>query len=272
MTEGQEKSRKDDSRPTAIRPLPLAIPQKHSIVTVNTERELLAMARPLQKRIAEDPAFSVMLLSNPVLALEKYGIKLTQSMRTHVLHALRHPKALRERRAALEKSLEKKLGEEARPNDPKWLAATVFRKRGIAPRAVEGAAPAYRTEDPGGFVAALKANRRPATNRYPQERRIKVTSRLGVAPPSPAVRRLDLDAPLPELPPAQKPPAELTLEQAWFYKDDPIVRDLVELGQIERRAFPFRTPGEFREIESGKSVDGFRAFVRAVRIDPGKRR
>lgn len=229
------------------------------------------MAKPLQKRIAADPEFSVMLLSNPVLALEKYGIKLTPRLRTHVLHALRHPKALRERRAALEKSLEKRLGKPAKPNDPKWMADYVFKTRKLAPKLTDCAAPAYRIEDPGGLIAALKADRRPATDRYPEARRITVTSRLGVAPPAPTVRRLDMDAPLPELSPGKTPPAELPLEQAWFYKDDPVVRDLVELGQIERRAFPFRTPGEFRAIQSGKSVDGFRAFVQAVRVNPGKR-
>jgi hypothetical protein len=230
------------------------------------------MAKPLAKRIAEDPQFSVMLLSNPVLALEKYGIKLTPRLRNHVLHALRHPKALRERRAELERTLAERIGKPARPNDPEWLAHQLFEVMRLAPKCTDGAAPAYRIEDPGGLIARLRADRRPATHRYPEARRIAVTARLGVAPPSPAVRRLDLDAPLPELAPAECAPSELPLEEAWFYKDDPVVRDLVELGQIERRAFPFRTPGEFRAIEKGRKVDGFRAFIRAVRVDPRKRK
>lgn len=229
------------------------------------------MARPLAKRLAADPEFSVMLLANPVLALEKYGIKLTDRLRSHVLQALRHPKALRDRRAALEHELEHKLGERPKPNDPKWLANRVFVERKLSPRQTEAASPAYREEDPGGIVASLKAARLPGTNRYPEVRRIQVTARLGVAPSPPTIRRLDLDAPLPDLPPASAVPVSLTLEQAWFYKDDPVVRDLVELGTIERRGFRFRTPADFRAIAKGEKVDGFRAFVRAVRVDAGKR-
>ena len=250
--------------------LPLEKPQEHSTITVNTERELLAMARQLGKRLAADPQFSVMLLSNPVLALEKYGIKLTDRMRSHVLQALRHPKALRERRAELEHRLEKVLGEDPRPCDPKRLAHYLFGLRKLAPRQTEGLSPAYREEDPGGIVASLRQSRRAATHRYPGVRRIPVQTRLGVAPSPPAIRRLELAAKRPEQKPAERAPAELSLEQAWFYKDDPVARDIVELGTIERRAFRFRTPGDFRAIAKGDKVDGFRAFVTAVRVDPGK--
>lgn len=247
------------------------MPQRHAEITVNTERELLAMAKPLAKRIAADPAFSVMLLSNPVLALQRYGIRLTPRLRSHVLRALRFSRPLAARHDALLASLTEALGEAPRPGDPAWLAALAFERRGLEPRNIKGLTPCYRSEDPGGVLARLDASRPAATARYPQHRHIPVATRLGVAAPSPSVRRLDLDARLPPLERARKAPATLSLEEAWFYKDDALVRDAVELGQIERRAFPFRTPAEFRAIERGERVDAFRAFIRAVRVKPAPR-
>jgi len=256
---------------SSIRVDPLRVPQRHAEITVNTERELLAMARPLAKRIAADPAFSAMLLSNPVLALQRYGIKLTPRLRSHVLRALRFSPSLAVRRDALAASLREALGEAPRPGDAAWLATLVFQRRGVAPRRTMGLTPVYRDEDPGGMLARLRAGRPQPTSRYPGRRHITVATRLGAAPAAPSVRRLDLEAPLPRLEPAKKAPAALSLEEAWFYKDDPVVRDAIELGQIERRAFPFRTPAEFRAIQRGEKVDAFRAFVRAVRVKPAPR-
>lgn len=246
-------------------------PLKNGAITVNTERQLLAMARPLAKRLAEDPRFSVMLLANPVLALAAYGIQLSPRMRDHVMQALRYPCALRERRAALEKALTKQLGEKPKPNDPKWLAKLVFGTRGLAPRDLSGRAPVYRTTKIDAAIARAQKGRPEAIRRYPGTRRIQVTARLGVAPPDPAVHRLDLDAPVPKLEAARRAPTVLTIEEAWFYKDDPVVRDAVELGQIERRGFAFRTPAQFRKIQKGEIVDGFRAFVTRISVDPGKK-
>lgn len=264
VLEGQAKVR--------WKPVPLASPREHEEVVVETERELLAMARPLAKRIKEDPQFSAMLLANPVLALKEYGIKLSPELQDHVLQALRHPKALRDRRAALEASLEETLGEKPRPNDGAWLAKLAFGTRKLQPRDTKGKSPALKTYDPDGFIERRKKARLPNTNRYPGERRIPVTTSIGLTPVMPSVRRLDLDAPLPELAYTDKAPDKLGLEEAWFYKDDPVVRDALELGIIEKRAFPFRIPDDFRKIQSAEKVDAFRAFVREVRIDPGKKR
>ncbi len=212
-----------------------------------------------------------MLLANPVLALAEYGIKLSPRMKNHVLQALRHPKALRERRTALEKTLTKELGDKPKPNDPKWLAKLVFETRGLKPRDTNGRTPVYRTAEIDAAIAIAQKGRPAATNRYPGVRRIKVTTSMGVAPPDPAVRRLDFEAPLPESKSVKTAPTELTIEGAWFYKDDPVVRHAVELGQIERRGFPFRTPAQFRKIQAGDIVDGFRAFVTRISLDPGRK-
>lgn len=246
-------------------------PRTNDEVIVDNERQLLAMARPLAQRLKADPEFSVMLLANPVLALAEYGIKLSPRLKDHVLQALRHPPALRARRTTLEDALTKELGDDPRPNDPAWLAKLVFETRGLPPRDIGDHRPAYRMGEIDAAIAIAQRGRPAATNRYPGVRRIKVTASLGVAAPDPTVRRLDLDAALPELKPLKTAPKQLTIEEAWFYKDDPVVRHAVELGQIERRGFPFRTPAQFRKIQAGETVDGFRAFVTRIAIDPGKK-
>lgn len=245
---------------------PLVRPRQNDDITITTHRELVVMAKTLAKRLGDDPDFSVMLLANPVLALREYGVKLTPELEHHVLTTLRHPPKLRTRREELEASLEKALGEVPKPTDPAWLARLVFEKREIEPREISGQEPVYKPALNAGTIANIRGRLPAATSRYPGIRRIKVVHRMGVAPSRPTLRRIDLDAPLPDLRPAKKPPSELTIEQGWFYKDDAIVRDAVELGIIIRRGFPFKTPAEFRELAEGKKADAFRTFVRAVGI------
>jgi hypothetical protein len=244
----------------------LPIPAGFETITVESHRELLAMARKLAPRIEQNPEFSVMLLSNPVLALQYYGIELSKDMQRHVLETLRHPPKLRERRKALEASLAEELGEQARPNDEQWMAKLVFERRQLTPLATDGATPAYRSALDPRTIERLQRLRPKAAKRYQGVRRGKVQASVGVAPWQPGVRLLDLAAEPPELPAANAPPQRLTLEQAWFYKRDPVIRDAVELGQIERRAFPFRTPAQFRDLVAGKQLDAFGKYVRSVRI------
>lgn len=235
-------------------------------IKVRNEKELLAVSRELAKRLTEEPEFSIMLFANPVLALRAYGFELSKMLEHHVLTSLRHPPILRNRRAELEASLEKKLGSPPNPTNPKWLAELVHVQRKLKPCAVEVLKPAYKPHLSAGRVAAIRARHPAATNRYPEARRIKVRHRMGVAPAKDTIRRLDLDAELSELPSASAKAKSLTLEEAWFYKDDPVVRDAVELGIIIKRGFPFATPAEFRKIAKGESVDGFRAFIDTVGV------
>ena len=257
-------------KPAAGRRLsPLTTPGKSKLVKVGSHRDLLAMARKLASRLSDDPEFSVMLLINPVLALKQYGIELSPEMQRHVLRTLRHPPKLRLRRESLEAALNEALGEEPKPNDPAWMARLVFVLRKLPPLDLTDAAPTFRPPYNARMIERLQKQRPAATRRYPGKRRIGVQTSVGVAAWTPAVRRLDLDAPAPELPLAQRQPKTLELEQAWYYKDrDPVVRDAVELGEIERRGFPFYSPAGFRDVAAGKRVDAFRAFVKSVRL-PG---
>jgi hypothetical protein len=245
---------------------PLALPAQHDVVKVDTHRQLLLMARTLSARLKSDPEFSVMLLANPVLALKKYGIDLSTEMQRHVLHTLRHPKKLRDRRAELEKALEAELGEAAKPNDSKWLAKLVFVTRDLSPRKIGSAVPTYKPAFNAQMIERQQRLRRPATNRYKGVRRSNVQASVAVSTATSSIRSMDLNAAVPKLPAASRTPKTLSLEEAWFYKDDPIVHNALELGQIERRAFPFKTPAEFRDLVAGKKVDAFRAFVTSVRV------
>lgn len=251
---------------------PLRRPRDRDEIELKTHRDLVAASREIADRVKVDPDFSVMFLANPILALEVYGIRLGKELRHHVLHTLRHPPKLAARRAELEASLEESLGAKPRPADPEWMAALVFEMREIAPRQVGERKPAYRPALNADAVARLKASRPSGGEKYAQPRRLPVRFTLRVAEGNETIRRLDLDAPLPELARAAKAPKALTVEAAWFYKDDPIVRNAVELGQIMRRGFPFRTPAEFRKIAAGETVDAFRKFVTGIRLREIERR
>lgn len=263
------KEQDGDTGPAAPRfsPTPLKRPQDHETIRITSHRELAVKSGEVAARVSADPEFSVMFLSNPVLALEAYGIKLSKEMQHHVLTSLRHPEALANRREELESKLQESLGEPAKPTDPKWMANLVFEVRAIAPRQIGKREPAYKEPINADSIKRLQGKRPKGGPRYSADRRLPVRFSLKLARPKSAIRRMDLDAELPTLKPRARPPARLTLEEAWFYKDDPVVRDAVELGQIMRRGFPFRTPAEFRKIEAGELVDGFRRFVRSVEVE-----
>jgi hypothetical protein len=119
----------------------------------------------------------------------------------------------------------------------------------------------------------LYALRPKPTKRYQDRpRSVHRRARVSTVLWSQAMRRLDLDAPAPRLPFAREAPVEVTLEDLWFYKDlAPIVRDVVEYGVIQRRAFPFHTPDSFRKIESGEKPNAFRNWIREVRFKKEQR-
>ncbi|MEG3158889.1 hypothetical protein U1763_00070 [Sphingomonas sp. LB2R24] len=250
--------------------LPLPIPRDSKTVKVDNERQLLAMARTLKQRVEQDPEFSILLIANPVLALKAYGIELSPQMQDHVLRSLRHPKLLRERRALLESRIYKNLGEAPCPDDPVWFARLVFETCRLKPKDLRGLEPAYEAQPFDKAIKALQDARPAPTSRYPGVRRLGGSQMLSVGPPRPATRRLDIAASVPDAPILKTAPKTLTLEEAWFYKDDPAVADVVELGIIMRRALPLRTAEQFRKLQSGEATDVFRAFVRMVHVKDSK--
>jgi hypothetical protein len=234
---------------------------------VKDHRGMAVAFRKIAERMAADPEFSVMFAVNPVLTLERYGIHLTPDMQDHVLRAFRHPPRLKTRRQELEAKLTEALGAPPRVDDPAWLAGVLFEQLAICPLETEGAQPIYRPPLNAEVLERLKPVRPKGAPRYPGPRRIKVKSSIGMKPWKEAVRRLDLAAAAPSLPAAGQRPKTATLEEAWFYKDaHPLARDLVELGQIQRMAFPVRTPDAFRQIAEGKQPNAFRSWIKQIRF------
>src|SRR5690606_34021655 len=127
-------------------------------------------------------------------ALKQYGIELNAEMRSHVLATLRHPPKLRARREELEESLRKALAEAAKPNDAAWMAKLVFELRKLKPRDTKDAMPAYKSPLNAAMIERLQGLRPRATNRYKSVRRSNVQAAVGVAPWSPSIRLLDIEA------------------------------------------------------------------------------
>lgn len=233
-------------------------------IKVTTHKELASSARVVAGRISETSEFSVMFLANPVLALKEYGVELSPEMRTHVLTSLRHPTAMGQRRQELEENLNKQLGKPPKPNDSEWLAQFVFETRGLPAKAIDKLEPAFRDSFSNKTRERLEAKRPKQRVRYPNRINAAPRFNLRVRMPDASVRRLDLDAPVPATKTSKTAPKKLSLQQAWFYKDDPLVRDVVELGQIMQRGFPFKTPAEFRALAKGNRADGFRTFISGI--------
>lgn len=236
---------------------------------IATHRELLLRQREIAERVGAQPDLSVMLFINPVLAFKQLGITMSPEIAHHVLHAIQHPKALRTRRDELEATLKEALGEPARPTEPPWNAHLLFELRKLHPLQIDDRTPVYRPPLGQEESAKLHGLRPVGTKRYPQPRLLPPRSRVGSVPWKESLRRIDLDAPAPRLERAPARPTEVPLEDLWFYKDlDTLVHDALELGVIQRRAFPIQSSDSFRAILEGRKSNAFRLWIRSLAFKP----
>ncbi|MBA3811768.1 MAG: hypothetical protein H0X27_09055 [Caulobacteraceae bacterium] len=213
-----------------------------------------------------------MFAINPVLALERYGVKLTPALRDHVLRTLKNPGSAGTRRQALEASLTQAFGEAPRPENPAWLANALFKVLKLTPLDRRGYEPAYAPPLNAAILARLEPLRPKPRRKYPLLRPGAVKSSVGLTSWREKARLLDLAAPAPDLPRARQAPRTLGLEEAWFYKDrDPVAHDLVELGAIQRTGFFFHSPDSFRRIAAGEASNVFRTWIREVRFKDARR-
>jgi len=250
-------------------PVALAAATQLKAIRIESHRALAGKQRDLAARVAAHPDVAVMLLINPILAFKQLGVTLSPEIASHVLHAVQHPAPVRTRREALEASLKKALGEAARPVDAVWNARLLFTLRKLKPLDIGDAKPAY-TLPLGQQEAQNLHDLRPrAVLRYPQPRLLPPRTRLNAVSWKESLRRMDLAAPAPQLPNAAKAPAEVVLEDLWFYKDqDEIVHDALELGLIMRSAFPIHSPDSFRKVLSGEQRNAFRSWIKRIRFNP----
>lgn len=236
---------------------------------ISSHVALAGRQKEIAARVAAAPDLGVMLLINPVLALEQLGVKLSPEIAHHILHAIQHPTALRARRDELQAKLKEALGEPAQPTVATWNRHLLFELRNLMPLMIGEKLPVYHPPLGQEESAKLHALRPAATQRYPQPRLLSPRNRVASVPWKESLRRIDLTAAAPKLPPARKPPEQVPLEDLWFYKDqDELVRDALELGVIQRRAFPVQSPDSFRKILERQKSNAFLAWIRSVRFNP----
>lgn len=226
---------------------------------VDSHRALLADARQIIARLQAQPDLIPLLGVNPVLALRAVGVTLTPSMADHVLRSFRLSPRARAECDPLVASLTDALGEAPKPLDPAWMARLVFEKLRLTPRDTQGQTPAY--------ASALDAA---ATSRLARLLPAGGGGTDGTSEPRTAVRlvlpvtanRLDLSAPAPALPPLAETKTALTLEEAWFYKDEsPLVLDALRLALIERTAVPVASAARFRQLREGQISHPFTTWI-----------
>lgn len=251
------------SLPAALRPI-TAKPDFDRL-EISTHTAFAAKRGEIFRRFDAHPDLSVLFLINPVLALKEVGVELDREVSHHLLRGIQHPPKARQRRDELERELEERLGESPRPTDAVWLAATLFGKLQVQPRVIRGRQPVYADPlDPEAVerLQALRPARRKRRGGKPP-----AGTRVSVRAAVPTVRRLDLDAELPELKPAARAPKRLTVEGLYFYKDaHPVARQLLELAIFQNRAFPIHTAATYRAIKKGEKPNAFRGWIRSIRF------
>jgi len=235
---------------------------------IKNHRELVVYQREILQRLNAAPDIAALLLLNPVLALKEVGIQPSRSVAHHVLHTLQHPAALRQRREEIRQTLQKKLGENPQPNDPCWVRKFLFEILKLQPLNTQGLTPKYVEPLPLNGMEKLQALRpKQKTDRYPTVHSRGSSTVLAIAPFPTTARRMDLQADLPPLGPACDVPEQVTLEELYFYKDShPWVQQVLELGILQRRAFPIQSSSSFRQIKRGERTNALHQWIASIRF------
>lgn len=244
------------------------------ILTITTERGLTRYRKQIAARLQADPAAMSLLVINPVMALREVGVHLSPKVANHVLHAIAYPPAIREQRTRLIDELRAELGGVPHPNNKEWLARTVFDQLRATPLVVGTHQPVYKSSVDSDAVLAIQAllpTRGVTVDGKPQdpEHPIYAPPDLPLACQPHTLSQLDMDAPVPDLPAAAKPPRELTLSELWFYKDSlPLARPLLQLAIVENSGVYIHGPDNFRLIRDGKLPNDLVSWISGVRV-PG---
>ncbi len=251
--------------------------KESNTLVLTSHREFAVAQNEIFKRLNENPEAVSLLLVNPALAIEELDVELSPELRHHVLHTLQHPPALRERRAELEASLKEALGEAPQPNDPAWLSRVLFETLQASPVKTEGRAPVYKRVVSNNLInhASQIRDRWEEGKANPRRPRPK-GMRVRLKTPGDKIRRMDLEAPVPDdLEPVKDTPETVSLEDLYFYRDqNPLVGDLLELGVIQRRAFPIQSADGFRKVKSGEQRSVFTTWIKSASFpvkDKGRR-
>jgi len=241
-------------------------------IEIDRHIALAANQREIFRRFNQNPDLAKMLLINPVLAFAEAGIKLTPEIQRHVLETIQHPPQLRLRRDEIESRLREQINETPQPNNPEWVSSFLFKKLRLKPLDTIGHEPQYVEPLNAEIIKRLQA-RRPKREPRPAGRRRLTGTFISVATWKPTVRRFDLEAVLPKLKAARSAPPEVTLKDLYFYKDShPLARDLLELGIIQRRAFPIHSGDSYRRIKEGKKPNAFRSWIKSIRFSEKPKR
>jgi hypothetical protein len=236
-------------------------------ISIEDHRELVTKQRQIFQRLKGNPQLAALLVVNPALGLQEFGVELSQEAVHHVLRTRQYPPELRQRQQQLEQTLESALQEKPQPKDPKWVKAFLFEKLQLQPLDTAGQTPKYLETLDAATLERLQALRpKPQQERYPNLRSRGGTV-VTIIPPSTSARRMNIDAALPPLQPACEIPEEVTLETLYFYKDShPLVRSVLELGILQRQAFPIQSPDSFRQIKSGEKKNALYNWIKSVKF------
>ena len=234
-------------------------------IHITTHRHLASGAAEINKRFNANPDFASLLLVNPVMAFKEVGVTVSPEIASHILHTIQFSSSVQKRHDELQKKIADAIGETPRATDPEWLSHFLFEDLKLKPLVTDGQTPAYTPIISAETVAKLELLR-PASRR----------GKGGPDAPNGAIRidghppslwQLDLDAPAPKLKTADSIPTELDLPTLFFYKDsDPLVREVLELGIIEKNALSIQSAATYRDVKDGKKAFALGAWIKTIRF------
>lgn len=260
------------NKDASVRRHPLAVSAINTLtdytaIKIESHEELAASFAQVAQRFTENLELSTLLLINPVLAFKEINVNVSSKISRHILHTLQHPPVLAQRQTTLVRILKESWHELAQPNNPEWVSELLFTKLKLRPLDTSGHSPAYKPAINSKDILALQALRPQPRKKNKVAVKRQGTFRIRIKQRETTLRRMDFEASPAELPYTDEIPSEVTLEELFFYTNQhPLLKNLLELGIITRRSFPFHSGDSYRKIKNGEKPNAFRAWIRSVKF------
>ncbi len=217
---------------------------------ITTLTELRRRVPSILERINDDPALAAAAATNPILALDELGERLTPALAADVERRVRFSREDAKRLEALGREVARAAGRSCRLEDPEQLARLLFVELGLQPPGLRARAPGSQARAPGSPAGRARSQA--------QSSRAQATDAGAVSP-----QLLRLVEPLPPRTSAERKPAPDPL--AHMSATHPVIKPLLAYRELEASQPRLASPELYAAVRSGAHplpVSNLRARLR----------
>lgn len=212
-------------------------PRQERPAAITTLTELRRRVPSILERINDDPALAAAAATNPILALDELGERMTPALTADVERRVRFSRVDAKRLEALGREIDRAAGRSCRLEDPEQLARLLFVELGLQPPGSRARAAESQARAPGSPA-------RGQTRSQAKSSRAQATDASAISP-----QLLRLVEPLPLRTSAERKPAPDPL--ARMSARHPVIKPLLAYRELEASQPRLASPELYAAVRSG---------------------